>query len=305
MIYSNPFSQPGQWYRGNLHTHTTASDGALSLAERCTAYRAAGYDFLAITDHSVVQDVSAQSSPEFLVISGSELHPVNPRTGDYFHIVALDIHELIPCSDLSVNEVIDAIHRQQGMAVLCHPYWCGLSLCDMLSITGYFAVEVYNDTCKGIGKALSESSWDELLDNVGPVLGVAVDDTHGREHDCFHGWIMLKAPALTLDAVKTALRTGAFYATTGPCFEEVAIQESTTTAVDGAPATIRELTVTCSPVQSITMKGQRYYGWHIQSPDGESLTTARFQIPAGMKYLRVEITDVHGKRAWCNPFMLG
>ena len=164
MTYSNPFAQPGQWYRGNLHTHTTGSDGALSVSERCAAYRAAGYDFLAVTDHRLVQDVSALSTREFLVISGSEVHPVNPRTGDYFHIVALDVHEEIATHALAVNEVIEAIHRQGGLAVLCHPYWCGLSLLDILPLTGYFAVEVYNDTCMGIGKAFSESTWDEMLE---------------------------------------------------------------------------------------------------------------------------------------------
>ena len=63
MSSSNPFSQPGRWYRGNLHTHTTASDGEQSVTERCAAYRAAGYDFLAITDHHLVQNVSPPVLP--------------------------------------------------------------------------------------------------------------------------------------------------------------------------------------------------------------------------------------------------
>ncbi len=38
-------------YKGNLHTHTTCSDGVRSPEEAIAAYREAGYDFLAITDH--------------------------------------------------------------------------------------------------------------------------------------------------------------------------------------------------------------------------------------------------------------
>jgi DNA polymerase (family 10) len=40
--------------RGDLHCHTTASDGTASTQEMARAARAAGYDYLAITDHSAV-----------------------------------------------------------------------------------------------------------------------------------------------------------------------------------------------------------------------------------------------------------
>ena len=40
--------------RGDLHSHTTASDGTASIAEMARAARAAGYEYLAITDHSAV-----------------------------------------------------------------------------------------------------------------------------------------------------------------------------------------------------------------------------------------------------------
>ena len=38
--------------RGDLHCHTTASDGTASIAEMALAAREAGYEYLAITDHS-------------------------------------------------------------------------------------------------------------------------------------------------------------------------------------------------------------------------------------------------------------
>ena len=205
---------------------------------------------------------------------------------------------------LPAQQVIDAIHAQGGLAILGHPYWCGLSLLDILPLTGFFAIEVYNDVAMRIGKAYSETTWDEMLDRLGVVYAVAVDDTHSREGESFHGWIMLKATELSLDAVKTALRTGAFYATTGPQFTDITLEESAETAADGSPATTRQLTVTCSPVHSIVVKGQRYHGWRALAPEGESLTRATARIPAEMNYLRVEITNAHGKRAWSNPVML-
>lgn len=38
--------------RGDLHTHTSASDGTLSIAEMAEAAKLLGYEYLAITDHS-------------------------------------------------------------------------------------------------------------------------------------------------------------------------------------------------------------------------------------------------------------
>ena len=49
-ISIGPFSAPGTWFRGNLHTHTTVSDGDRSPAAVVDWYRQRGYHFLAITD---------------------------------------------------------------------------------------------------------------------------------------------------------------------------------------------------------------------------------------------------------------
>ena len=47
------FSAPGRFYRGNLHTHSNLSDGALEPSEVCRRYKAEGYDFISLTDHFV------------------------------------------------------------------------------------------------------------------------------------------------------------------------------------------------------------------------------------------------------------
>jgi len=40
------------WYRGNLHCHSTNSDGDSSPAFLAKFYKDAGFDFLCITDHN-------------------------------------------------------------------------------------------------------------------------------------------------------------------------------------------------------------------------------------------------------------
>ncbi|MDE0426958.1 MAG: CehA/McbA family metallohydrolase [Candidatus Poribacteria bacterium] len=289
MLYTNPFQQPGQWYRGNTHSHSTESDGQLSIGDRFAAYRDAGYDFLVLTDHRKVNDVQAYTTPDFLAISGSEVHPDNPYGGDTYHFVAINIHERINCSEMHPNAVLDDIKAQGGEAVLCHPYWSGHTILDYLPLREYFAIEVYNDSCVGIGKEFSEQAWDDLLDRGGPVLGIAADDSHGTEDDCFHGWIMVKAEELTLESIMESLRTGAFYSTLGPEIKDLTL--------DG-----KELTVKCSEAQSIVFKAQCSRGKRVLPSEGERLTEATYSIPESVKYVRVEITDETGKKAWSNPF---
>lgn len=289
----NPFAIPGRWYRGNTHSHSTESDGRLSVPDRFAAYRDAGYDFLVLTDHRKVSDVSRYSENGFLAISGSEVHPDNPYGGDRYHIVAINIHEPIRDTELSPNETIAAIRAQGGEAVLCHPYWCGHTITDLAPLSGYFAVEVYNDTCMGIGKGHSEAHWDDLLDRVGPTFGIAADDAHGTEHDVFHGWIMVRAADLSTPSIMEALRTGAFYSTQGPAIEDLTLQER-----DGG----RKIVVRSSPASSIVFKAQRSRGRRLLAAPGEAITEAEFPLTGSERYVRVEVTAPDGKKAWSNPF---
>ena len=74
------FSLPGQFYRGNLHTHSNRSDGVLDPDEVCRRYRAEGYDFVALTDHFIglydypIVDTTAHRDDRFTTILGAEIH---------------------------------------------------------------------------------------------------------------------------------------------------------------------------------------------------------------------------------------
>ena len=52
--------------RGDLHCHTTASDGTASIEEMAIAARDAGYEYLAITDHSASLGFGDDLSPDRL-----------------------------------------------------------------------------------------------------------------------------------------------------------------------------------------------------------------------------------------------
>ncbi|RLB31783.1 MAG: hypothetical protein DRG87_01500 [Deltaproteobacteria bacterium] len=215
MHYLNPFAQPGQWYRGNTHTHSSVSDGIRSIAECCEGYRQHKYDFLVLTDHNKVSDVSQYSNESFLAISGSELHPSNPYGGTQYRIFAISIHEEIEVARKHPNEVMAEGAEQRGISVPAHPYWSGHTLLDLLPLHGYFAVEFFNTTCDKSSRSISESRWDDLLGRATPVLGIACDDSHFL-YDVYQGWIMVKNSELSLNSITKSFTPGLFYSPPGP-----------------------------------------------------------------------------------------
>ena len=145
-------------YKGDTHLHTNCSDGWESPWDTICAYRAVGYDFVAITDHGRYYpsvDTQAQLAPltdRFYVMPGEEVHP---KGGSCFHIVSLDagrgvspvleqqpeyvaaeVDKILAQRDLSAlpdpwaaafrTFVAREIRRAGGIAVMAHPYWeCG------------------------------------------------------------------------------------------------------------------------------------------------------------------------------------
>ncbi len=78
--------------RGDLHCHTTASDGTASIEQMAEVARAAGYEYLAITDHSASMgfgnDVSAERLREQIAqIRSSEVDGITLLAGSEVNIL--------------------------------------------------------------------------------------------------------------------------------------------------------------------------------------------------------------------------
>ena len=67
------FGGPGQWYKGNLHSHTTNSDGHLTPAQAVALFRQYGYSFLCLSEHDYYTDLRAELDREdFILLPGVE-----------------------------------------------------------------------------------------------------------------------------------------------------------------------------------------------------------------------------------------
>ena len=133
----NLFSAPGKFWRGNLHTHSSRSDGVLSADEVARRYQLEGYDFLAITDHFVglydypLTNIQSSENENFTMILGAELHTGAMENGEIWHLVAVglpknfmppDAPEFQPRNEQETAiEIARRAHDAGAFVVIAHP----------------------------------------------------------------------------------------------------------------------------------------------------------------------------------------
>ncbi|MEM9781891.1 MAG: CehA/McbA family metallohydrolase [Pseudomonadota bacterium] len=298
------FEAPGRFWRGNLHTHSTRSDGALEPAEVCRRYAAEGYDFIALTDHFIgryrypITDTTGFRDNRFTTILGAELHAGAMENGELWHILAVglppdfsppDTPDFAPGAGQETGPALARRARDAGAFVaIAHPEWSGLSAADARSLEAAHAVEVYNHSCAvGADRPRGFHTLDQLLNEGRRLTLCATDDAHFTEPDHFGAWVMVKATENDPDALLEALKAGHHYASQGP---ELHAIEVTGGAVD----------VRCSAVTSVIVQGQ---GSAAAAVHGLSMTTARVALGRLERsaWLRVTVVDRAGQRAWSNP----
>ena len=295
MEFADPFSAPGKWYKGNLHTHTTRSDGQLDPEEVVLRYREADYDFLALTDHGTVTYVKGVSDEGFLLLLGAELDGDRGEAAESVHVLGFGLSRVanVPVGP-SVPEATAWIQEQGGEALIAHPYWSGLLVYDLLRWQGQLGIEIFNTGCHyEIAKGYSTVHWDDLLGRGRHTWGVAVDDSHhwqtvNHPVDTAKAWVMVKAEELTREALLASLRAGLFYSSWGPSIQEMTVTES-------------EVRVRTSPVKKISFVAQRWAGGSFSARPGATLTEASYRLRGHEEYLRVECWDGEGRWAWSNP----
>ena len=307
MNQHNGFIANGNWYKGNIHCHTANSDGALSQEEVARLYKKEGYHFLAFTDHNRFTVTDAYNDDNFIVIPGIEVNieKYEPDRISIYHCVGIqekgvtggfDDGEPFQAGEWegmeSAQNMIRRLKEKGMKAVFCHPNWSRLELDDFIDLKDYFALEVYNYGCAVESHTgLSVDYWDSLLRRGRRIWAVATDDCHHHIDDRFGGWIMVKAPELTKDAIMESLEQGSFYASSGPKIYDYRVKDGT-------------VFIECSPVRAIHFVTYENWGHSTFAGRNGTITSAEYHLKGTEKYVRVECEDLSGRTAWSNPIFL-
>jgi hypothetical protein len=293
------FASGGRWFRGNLHAHSDRSDGVAAPEQVIAEYRAAGYDFLVLTDHFearwgwAVTDTATARDTDFTTLLGVELSSADWDDEDVFWVNAIGVPADFPAP--APQEPHDALIERAARAgaynVQLHPGLTNFLDFDRLPVDDMHAVETYNVNAAHSWPDQAEGRYavDALLAR-GHRLHVAVgDDAHWLHRwDRFRAWVQVRAERLDPDALLQALHAGAYYSTQGPQIADV--------HVDGD-----RVHVTCSPARAIALTG--IHGWRSDVAEGDPtleeavLDLGKLESP----YWRLTVTDPAGRRAWTNP----
>lgn len=103
-------------YLGDLHVHTTCSDGKNRYEAVVEKAIASKLNFVAITDHTICPEVVAKCKAEtkLLCIPGQEV------TGERLHVLALNVNKYVS-PNLPLLKQVQEIHKSGGLAIAAHP----------------------------------------------------------------------------------------------------------------------------------------------------------------------------------------
>ncbi|OAK68298.1 DNA polymerase/3'-5' exonuclease PolX [Lederbergia galactosidilytica] len=89
--------------KGDLHMHTTWSDGAYSIEEMVEACRRKGYQYMAITDHSEFLKVANGLSPDRLRSQIEEIRKINEKYNDITILAGTEM-DILPDGSLNYDD---------------------------------------------------------------------------------------------------------------------------------------------------------------------------------------------------------
>jgi hypothetical protein len=214
----------GQWLRGNLHTHTTRSDGERPPQDVLDDYASRGYGFLMISDHDMLTSAAefgVWDARGMILIAGNEVTAGGP------HMLHVDCDRTVE-PHVDRQKVIDDVLATRGFLVVNHPNWerrfdhCPLS--DLEQWDGYAGLEIFNGTIGRLdGSPYATNKWDILLGAGRRVWGFANDDSHTPDSDVELGWNVAYVTERSPAGVVEALATGRFYCSTGVTISNISV----------------------------------------------------------------------------------
>ena len=224
-----PATESQKYYRGNLHGHSTHSDGKLEAEEVIEFYKSLGYDFTCLSDHlwqderfsaKTVLGTQHLNSNNFITINSAEIHCRGKKYDNdgLWHIVAngLPLDFAVASDDETAPQLVQRAVDAGAYVTIAHPEWYTLTCDEAMAISHAHGVEIYNHGCvvaasrgSGIGVA------DYLLQEGKRISFTATDDSHFNIADAGGGWVMVAADELSPHAIVNALKTGQHYSSTG------------------------------------------------------------------------------------------
>ncbi|MBN1400316.1 MAG: CehA/McbA family metallohydrolase [Anaerolineae bacterium] len=189
---------------GNLHIHTTASDGSASHARVAELAAEAGLDFCIVTDHNAYEPLHEGWYGPTLMLVGQEIH--DPERPHVNHLLVLNAGVDLTHLAQDTQALVDAVRQRGGLSFIAHPFehsgalsgepeinWTawevqgatGIELWNYMSEFKSYVTDTLRTLCSVLAPGLAISGpyaetvlkWDALLQH-GRIYAIAGSDAH-------------------------------------------------------------------------------------------------------------------------------
>lgn len=330
----------GIFYKANLHSHSTMSDGHLSPEEMKKEYQKRGYSILAITDHDYLRRHNELTEKNFLLLTGYEVgitsygndYPYafkkivdllmiakNPEERKHVGFHPETIEWLVKKGVLTESEAAEAeyvgelreirysneIIKQTIKSANQNGYLVCINH-PMYSLTNYTDYSLFKD-------ALAVEVYNHSCNVI-----YGLSDSENVYEDMLRGGIKINCVAtddnhntFDIDSYKND-SFGGFTMIKAKKLEYSHVIEALENRWFYASCgpEIKELYyengrvyIKTSPVADICMVTLGRKGERMAKDDGETICEASFEVDAeNCGYIRFRLTDKNGKKAWSNPY---
>ena len=316
----------GNFYKANLHCHSTNSDGKMRVEDIKNEYKKRGYSVVAFTDHEHVIDNSHLSDDDFIAINGCEVaikenptwstlintemrvvhmnfyakDPTNTVTpcynSVYDHYLNDEIRGAVKYTDEyervysaeGISEIIAEAKRCGFLVSYNHPGWSLEDARDFCGYEGLFAVEIFNYGTYKMGLPDDEIVVDQMRRAGKRVFLTACDDNHNTKGVEYDSF----GGFVMIDAPNLS------YSSIISALEAGDFYASCGPMIYSVEREGDDVFVKCSPASRISIIRETRAAKTVEAEDGEEICSASFKIDDKNGGFRIRVTDAFGKRAF-------
>jgi hypothetical protein len=293
--------------RGNIHTHSSRSDGDRPPEDVYRWYRDHGYNFVALTDHNQLTHPDEFKSFEkkgFTLIPGEEVTiyvgkvPVHVNGICTKHAIGNSKFDDVPTA---LAWAVGQVRAQGAVALINHPnFEWALKAKDLAAGRGAQLLEIWSGHPyvhpEGDETRPSEETiWEQALTAGETFAPAAVDDSHHYKPEDKEpaarpgrGWVYAFGSETKRGPICDALRAGRLYASNGGAFERIALGRA-------------ELAVWPAG-EGTTIEFLGAGGALLATEHPAAGAKASYAPKGGEGFVRVRLTRGDGKRAWTRAY---
>ena len=321
----------GNYYKANLHCHTTNSDGRLTPEQVKERYVSQGHSVIAHTDHDIMIPHPELKDDNFLPLTGYEMEFTEPQPADgsakrtahicliaptekdtkqvcwhrekylfghapeYRHLANFD--DSLPdferqYSVESVNKAIATAEKSGYFVTYNHPIWSREHIEDIVRYEGMDAMEIANNSCLVSGyEDYVPWLYDIMLFHGKNDLYVIAADDNHNVHP--FGSIRCDAcGGWTMINAESLTYENIFAGLkSGACYASRGPEIKALYFEDG------QVHVECSDAVTVKLISPMRKGRIAYATEDAPVNSASFKIAPDDKYIRVTVTDKNGKTA--------